>query len=195
MSDLIATYGLTPLQNALVCEYLGNGFNKKKASDKIGCSASMFADPKVQNAINDRSREIVAESNFKAVALVNHLSDIALANVADYVEWNGRSARVKDDLPPEVMACVKKLHTDKDGVTTVELHDKYGAIDRLSKLLGWYKEESNVTVVAQGDVTVVERSKDELNKELAFEMRKFLENNNQITDVEVIEDGDDSSGL
>lgn len=188
MSDLIATYGLTPLQNALVCEYLGNGFNKKKAADKIDCSVGLFSDPKVQNAINDAAREIVAETNFKAVHLINHLSEIATANIADYVEWNGRSARVKDEIPPEMMACVKSLHTDKDGVTRVELLDKYGAIDRLAKILKWTGDEAqsvvNVTVNESSDKPVDLES---LARKIAFVQRE-AEARNIVIDVE-LEDG------
>lgn len=190
MSDLIATYGLTPLQNALVCEYLGNGFNKKKAADKLDCSVGLFSDAKVQNAINDRAREILAETNFKAIHLINHLSEIATANIVDYVEWNGKSARVKDGIPPEMMACVKSLHTDKDGVTRVELHDKYGAIDRLAKILKWTGDEAqsvvNVTVNESSDKPVDLES---LARKIAFVQRE-AENKNIVIDVE-LEDGGD----
>lgn len=191
MSDLIATYGLTPLQNALVCEYLGNGFNKKKAADKIDCGVGLFNDPKVQNAINDSAREILSETNFKAIHLINHLSEIATANVADYVEWNGRSARVKDEIPPEMMACVKSLHTDKDGVTRVELYDKYGAIDRLAKILKWTGDEAQSVV----NVTVNEKSDKPIDLEDAVRQIKFAmreaEEKNIIIDAEIIENGDD----
>lgn len=44
-------------------------------------------------------------------------------------------------LSPAAMKCIKSISEDKDGVVTVELHDKLKADDMILKMLGAYKND------------------------------------------------------
>lgn len=192
--DLIATYGLTPTQNAAVCEYLRNGFNKKAAASSVGCGVYLFNDPRVINAIADQSRSILADTNMRAVAVVKHLGDIIFANVDDFYEIRNGHPVLRDDLDREKLALVSEFTETKDGRVRVKLHDKNKAIDQISKLLEWTKEQAAINIVLnqaeQADPVDVR----ELARRLLFEARAAEEVGPEramgnITDVEII-DGD-----
>lgn len=178
MTSLIDMYNLTPSQNKLVLAYLSNGFNKAKAARTAGVSVQLFNDDKVQRAVADQMRTILANCQFQAVAFIDRLSQVAMADLKDYMEPCGPGRyRVKADIPPDMMYAISELKTDKDGITTVKLHSYKEAGELLLKAMKIISDDNAiVNNVYVGDDAANVIDNDELKKELAFEMRRYIEN-------------------
>lgn len=184
--DLILSHGLTPTQNALVNEYLSNGFNKSAAAKKLGHSVQIFNEVKVERCLADLRRELMAESNAKAVAVIDKLCKMAMVDLGEYIEpTGGGNYRVKADIPPEMMFAVSELKTDKDGITTIKLYKPHESIEQLSKILGWYKEQAVTNLVINGDNANVVVDENSLKRDLAFQLSKYFKNNESVV-IDVI---------
>ena len=174
MTDLIKTHGLTPKQNAAVTEFLRNGFNKKQACETVGCTMTIFSQPAVKAALSDVTSQAMERAQFSAAPIIENLTDISLANIADFLDLETGRPILKPNLTREQLASVESVKVDKDGQIELKLHNKYGAIDRLTKLLQWVDERPIVNIIDDNS-DAPETDTLRLARKVAFALKKAQE--------------------
>jgi phage terminase small subunit len=124
------------------------GFGKSaKSAGEI--ASQMRRKPTVAAAISALLNE---RNGVAGAAVVSELGAIAFSRITDFLKLdNGRlvlAVKNLDELPDEAKAAISRLkeRVNDDGSISidVELHDKLGALDRLGKSIGLFKERADV---------------------------------------------------
>ncbi len=97
--------------------------------------------------------------------VVSELEIIAFANVADYLDHDGNTLIITamSDLPKHLMAAVSEIHvvdTASGPVIKLKFHSKLDAIDRLSKIGGYYQDKRSVNITQNYVLRAPEVAKD-----------------------------------
>jgi phage terminase small subunit len=143
--------GLTAKERRFIEEYLVD-LNARQAALRCGMgrgnvkSATEVGSRLKRKLAANISAALAEKSGITATALINELGAVAYARVTDFmIVENGRVV-VKDTAlwTDEQKAAVSEIWetTDGDGyrVIRIKLHDKLGAIDKLGKSIGLFKE-------------------------------------------------------
>lgn len=99
--------------------------------------------PQVKAAIDNAMAERAQRFRIEADQVVRELASIAFANMADYVDENGRPIKDIKDLPRDASAAISKftIHPSEFGEkVTIELADKHSALVSLARHLGMFGE-------------------------------------------------------
>lgn len=150
--------GLSDKEWRWVLEYLVD-LNARQATLRCG-----FAKGNVKSATEIGSRfkrrlaanisaALAERSGITATAVVSELGAVAFSRITDFLKLeNGRLVLTVSDLSElseEAKAAIAKLRerVNDDGSVSieVELHDKLGALDKLGKSIGLFKERAEVT--------------------------------------------------
>jgi hypothetical protein len=128
--------------NLIDC-YTTAGYKRSPSS-----ASQMAAKPHIRERVAELTAVATVGFEIDAQRVVSELANVGLANLRDVASWGENGVVVADsgDLPPAVAAAVKKVRMrrqvrEKDGETSteewveLELHDKLGALDKLSKVL------------------------------------------------------------
>jgi phage terminase small subunit len=158
---------LAPLSNDLqrqfVREYIVD-FNATQAAARAGYSAKtayergsdLLKKPEIQKAV---AAEIEARSDRTGITqdwVVQRLAELASADIADYMEWDDKSAtfKPKEDLPPGATKSILSIKSSKnvDGSSRLEMKmtDKLKALEMLARHTGAF----NDSVTVRGDINV-----------------------------------------
>jgi hypothetical protein len=130
---------LSPKMQCFVDAYISNGYNGAAAARAASYSHPTVAATRLlkRSDIKEAIIEQLAQRSAPVEALVARLSEIAYANIADYlvmredgdVRFNIRKAVFERKL-----GSIRKLKWDAQGNFTVELYDALKAINLLTKL-------------------------------------------------------------
>jgi phage terminase small subunit len=122
----------------------------KTVKSSTEMASRMRKKPAVAAAISALMAE---RSGVTGAAVVGELGAIAFSKITNYLKLeNGRlvlAVKSLDELPDEAVAAIARLRERVDPDTglvsiDVELYDKLGALDKLGKTLGVFKERSEV---------------------------------------------------
>ena len=132
-----------------------------------GNSATVRWKPDVAQRIDELLGLAAAKAGVTVERIVNELAKIAFANAGDYFEWgpDGVKIRASDDLTEAQRAVVAEAvetRTEAGGSIRIKLSDKQGALEKLGRHLGMFKDK--VEHSGQIDLT---GSKDALHRKLA----------------------------
>jgi phage terminase small subunit len=154
--------GLSDREQSFVLQYLVDlnlkaaglraGFSKKNP----GVVARQVRDrPHVAEAIAKLMQE---RYGLQASRVIGELGAISYARITDYMEIKGGCVVVKDTdkWTDEQKAAVSEIWETYDAegraIIRIKLHDKIGALDRLGKSIGLFKEKSESTVHHQIEI-------------------------------------------
>lgn len=143
------TENLKPREKLFVEEYLKNNFDAEVAAKKAGyggkegrdMSRMLMRSPDVQAAIRTRLKE----GQLTADQILRRVSEMALSNIADFLDDNGK-VDINKLRSRGYLVKSRKLRTTygKDGSATTEceitLYDAQAALISLGKHLGLFKE-------------------------------------------------------
>ncbi len=135
---------LTPHQMQFVIEYVGNRFVPGK---DVGRVADYFASPVVLAALRAVTADAIQQNQITATRVVRELIPLISSNISDVMDISAAGITMKDfaSLPREVTAAVQEVHEIRNAQGTqlrIKLYDKIAALNTLSKLLGFNKEQS-----------------------------------------------------
>lgn len=175
---------LTPKQERFVTEYLID-LNATQAAIRAGYSKHtadvqgprLLRNVGVRAAIEAGQKRISTRLEVTAERVVQEYARLAFTNLRDAAEWGderGLSLVLSEDLDEDTAAAVKSVtvrHTitnkgkDDEAVERVEhkieMHDKKGALDSLSRHLGLFVDKTEITGTDGGPI-VIERPTREL---------------------------------
>jgi phage terminase small subunit len=141
---------LTLREQRFVFAYLACG-SATEAARRIGVGAKasrlagfrLLHRPLVAAALEQERAALSERGRIDAEQVLRELGRIAFANIRDVVEWNGGRIVLKPSaaLSPDVSAAIATLRAKprEGGLdTSIRLHSKVDALDRLARLLGLY---------------------------------------------------------
>jgi hypothetical protein len=116
----------------------------KNLSVASKCFFQLQKNIEFQNYIAKRRQELSKSVEVDQARVVSEYAKMAFANMADYVNWEDGSIRIRPatQLTREQTAAVSEIsfHETIDTSTVrVKLHDKRGSLDSLSRILGYDK--------------------------------------------------------
>ena len=157
---------MTPKQARFVEEYLID-LNATQAAIRAGYSAKtaqeqgsrLLTNVMVQEAIQAAQRARSKRAEITADRVLEELAKVGFANAGDYFDWGPDGITVKDkaELSPDQQAAVAEISettTQTGGTVRIKLHDKIGALEKIGKHLGMYR-----------DIVEVRRSIEEMNED------------------------------
>lgn len=156
-----------------VTEYVRNGMNGTKAAAKVGYTKK-YAKQKavwllnrkdVQEELAKHRQRMENKSEISEQRIIAEYAKMAFSNITDYLSIETReviAGEKKDGTPitqqvqclilkdtdtidPDKMGAVLEIKQGKDGSLSYKLHDKKGALDSLSKMMGYTKDKVEVT--------------------------------------------------
>ena len=148
-------YGLTLKQSLFVSEYMKDrnatqaairaGYNPKSA-DSMGWS--LLKNPKVQEAIAERTEAAENRSQVTVDRVLLELSRIAFADTTKVAYIEGGRLKVADtkDLDTDTRAAISEISqsTGNTVTTKVRLHDKIRALELIGRHLAMFKDKLDV---------------------------------------------------
>ncbi|MCW2286072.1 phage terminase small subunit [Rhodoblastus acidophilus] len=146
---------LTPKQQRFVEEYAIDA-NATQAAIRAGYSPRtagqigerLLKKVEIAAAVSKAQKTRSERTEITADRIAEELAQIAFANVGDYFEWgpDGITVCDKGELTREQQSAVAEVaqtFTKDGGSIRVKLHDKLGALDKLTKLLGYDKQRGS----------------------------------------------------
>lgn len=138
---------LTNRQQAFVREFMVDG-NRTQAAIRAGFSprtaqiygSQLYAKPAIQAAIQELQRQRAVKTTVTADRVLAELGRLALWNVKDLFDADGRPKDLAD-IPDDLAACIRKVtfKETKRGITYhYEMVDKLAAINDLAKHFGLF---------------------------------------------------------
>lgn len=111
-------------------------------------AAELLNNGKITVRVRELQAVLQERSNITKDEAVKSLTNITRACITDILTAKGKCISVKDlkALPYEIRQCIKSIKSGKNGIA-IEMYDRITAIDKLSKMLGWYtpyQVEANV---------------------------------------------------
>lgn len=101
-----------------------------------------------RKGVKDRISFLIKErSNVSAARITDEYEEIAMSNIADFVEWTDGSVSLKDSesIDREKARAIKSVKMTQHGVS-IEMHDKMGALDRLSRRFSQFSKTEALDV-------------------------------------------------
>lgn len=164
---------LTPKQKRFVEEYLID-LNATQAAIRAGYSKKTaysigqqnLKKLEIQNAITAAREMLSQRTEITQDWVLKKLAAIATVPLTELCEWNPSGITLKDsnDLPPEAIACIKKITermgADGNSSLSVEQYDKMRALELIGRHLGMFSDNVNVKCDFTGlsDAELVERA-------------------------------------
>lgn len=103
--------------------------------------------PDIQEKIRELQKEAREQAGITKQEVINTLSDIIRANVADLFQDSG--IKPVNELSDIQKKCIESIKISK-GKTEIKLFNKLVAIERINKMMGWdlpEKTESEISIV------------------------------------------------
>lgn len=141
-----SSHGLSDLQLKFCIEY-AKSLNATKAYIAAGYKVTSEESAAAGGSTllrNHKVRTYLSEIlNFNQAIAINKLVQIALAELRDVMQFDGREARLKpsSQWSDRGHAAVKSVKTNKDGTVSVEMHDPVNALARLLKMKAFQVDE------------------------------------------------------
>ncbi len=144
--------GLNPKQRLFVGHYLKSrnatqaaidaGYSAKNAG-KIG--PALVGDSRIAAAIAQAMDKRAKRLDITADRVLEEIAAVAFAHMGDYATWNGQSVKLLDskDVDPRAVAEVKQTVNQFGNNVGIKLHDKLGALEKLGKHLGMWKDAAS----------------------------------------------------
>lgn len=142
----MAANKLTAKEDAFCREYLVD-LNATRAAIRAYYSAAnagaiasrLLGKETIQARLAELRADIASAAGITPLTLALELKKVALANLEDYVVWGQDGVTLRDhrDVDGSVVAEVSETKTANGGSVRIKLHDKLGAIQQLTKLLGF----------------------------------------------------------
>jgi phage terminase small subunit len=146
----MASDKLTGKEDAFCREYLVD-LNATRAAIRAGYSGKRAAPTacellqkdKIQARLAELRADIASAAGITPLTLALELKKLALANMKDYSDWDNARVTLKDSVLVDgaAVAEVSETTTANGGTVRIKLHDKLGAIQQLTKLLGFNAPE------------------------------------------------------
>ena len=143
---------LTPKQARFVEEYLVD-LNATQAAIRAGYSEKTAAEqgydnlrkPQLAEAIQAAQESRSKRTEITADRVLEELAKVGFANAGDYFDWGPEGIGVKDkaELSAEQQAAVAEVSettTQTGGTVRLKLHDKIGALEKIGRHLGMFKD-------------------------------------------------------
>lgn len=118
----------------------------------------MLKNDKVKGFIDEEKARLMEQINVTQAQIVSELSKIAFGNIGELVSWTAEGELVyksSEDLTADQTAAIEEITNTKKfdnqgnplGVDVkLKMHNKLKALDQLSKILGIYKDSSELEV-------------------------------------------------
>jgi len=155
--------GLTARQAKFVQEYLVD-LNGTQAAIRSGYAASgarveaarLLTKANIARAIDEAMSKGPGVTRAR---IVDELAKIAFANAKTYFQWGPDGVTVKDseDLDDDAAVVVSEVShtiTPTGGTIRVKLSDKQGALDKLTRILGGYRDKVALTDADGGKLVI-----------------------------------------
>ena len=146
--------GLTVRQAKFVQEYLID-LNGTQAALRAGYAVSGAKVEAARQLTNANVARAIDEAMSKnpgvtRARIVDELAKIAFANAKTYFQWgpDGVTVRDSDELDDDAAVVVSEVShtsTPTGGTIRVKLSDKQGALDKLTRILGGYRDKLALT--------------------------------------------------
>lgn len=109
-------------------------------------SSRKLAQPHIQRRIMELRLGLEKSVQVDRERIVEEMADVAFANVADYLDYDSESVRIKPlaELTRRQARAVKNVTAEK-GRISLEFHDKIAAIRQLCAVLGIGQGDINLT--------------------------------------------------
>lgn len=111
-----------------------------KTKDPRNTASLLLSKPHIQEAVDKGMAERVSRLRINQDYVLLKLVDIIESNIGDYLEFKGRSVKLRDmeALPKEKLALIKEVAETEAGVK-ISLPDKIAALDKLARHLGMFE--------------------------------------------------------
>jgi len=150
---------LTPKQQRFVEEYLVD-LNATQAAIRAGYSPRTarkigqenLTKPDIQAAITKSINKRAERTEITQDWVLKKLASIVEIPLTDLCEWNASGIALRDsnDIPPEAIACIKKISermgADGNSSLSVEQYDKIRALELIGKHLGMFTDKLDVEI-------------------------------------------------
>jgi len=129
------------------------GYSPKTAS---AMANSLLLDERISGYIKRRLRDLFNKNELTQDQVIEEVSRLAFSNIADFVEWDGNSVRLKSssELTREQTACILEVSETPNGVK-FKLHSKEKSLDMLGKYFKLFNESVDIGLSVKGGVLVV----------------------------------------
>ena len=164
---------LTPKQQRFVEEYLVD-LNATQAAIRAGYSVKTAYSIGQENLTKPEILATITKSRIEQSKRTEITQDWVLKKLASIVEipltelceWNASGIALRDsnDMPPEAIACIKKITermgADGNSSLSVEQYDKLRALELIGKHLGMFTDNVNVNcdLTKLSDAEIIERA-------------------------------------
>lgn len=144
--------GLNDKQRLFVGHYLKSlnatqaaikaGYSKKRASE---LGYQLLQKPTVAAAIQKAMDKRANKLEITADRVLQEIAAVAFAHMGEYATWSGNTVTLKDsaEVDPRAVAEVKQTVNQFGNNVGIKLHDKLGALEKLGKHLGMWKDEGS----------------------------------------------------
>lgn len=141
--------GLNPKQRLFVGHYL-KSLNATQAAISAGYSQKRAAEmgyqllqkPTVAAAIQRAMDKRAAKLEISAERVLEEIAAVAFAHMGQYATWGGENVRLTEssEVDPRAVAEVSQRVNRYGNNVGIKLHDKLGALEKLGKHLGMWKD-------------------------------------------------------
>ena len=145
-----AARGLNPRQRLFVAHYL-KSLNATQAAIDAGYSAknagkigpALVGDSRIAAAIQQAMEKRAKRLDITADRVLEEIAAIAFAHMGEYATWSDEKVRLKDstEVDPRAVSEVKQTVNQFGTNVGIKLHDKLGALEKLGKHLGMWKDD------------------------------------------------------
>lgn len=142
--------GLTPKQRLFVGHYLKSlnarqsaidaGYSPKRASE---FGYQLLHKPTVAAEIQRAMDKRAAKLEITAERVLEEIAAVAFAHMGQYAVWHDDTVSLTDskEVDPRAVAEVKQTVNQFGNNVGIKLHDKLGALEKLGKHLGMWKDD------------------------------------------------------
>jgi len=101
--------------------------------------------PNVMALVEELKHQQEVRTGVDPDRIVNELAVTAFSDLAQFVEWDGKTLTLKpfSSLPKGATRAIKRITTKPDGTVTIELHEKMAALDKLMRHFGMFAADNS----------------------------------------------------
>ena len=160
---------LTPKQTRFVEEYLID-LNATQAAIRAGYSEKTaysigqenLKKPEIAAAVDSALAERSQRTQITADMVLAELARVGFSNIRHYVNWNESAVELtpSDALTEDATRCVAEISqsvTNAGATVRFKLHDKVGALEKIGRHLGMFKDKLEVTGKDGGPIVTKEQ--------------------------------------
>jgi phage terminase small subunit len=143
--------GINPKQASFVREYLVD-LNATQAAIRAGYSAknagkigpALIGDSRIAAAVQSAMSKRAKRTEITADRVLEEIAAVAFAHMGEYAKWGGEKVTLTDssEVDPRAVVEVKQTVNQFGNNVGIKLHDKLGALEKLGKHLGMFKDEA-----------------------------------------------------